>query len=133
MFQTLQAPPPDTILSILDLFRADPRTEKLDLGVGVYKDQTGLTPILPSVRTAEARHVAQAQTKTYVGPAGDPRFVELVRDLAFGPEAPRERIGGVQTTGASLQDSSPITRPRRWSMCPTRAGSTIWRSWKMLG
>ncbi len=101
MFQTMQAPPLDTILSILDLFRADTRADKLDLGVGVYKDEKGLTPILPSVRAAETRHLAEAVTKTYVGPAGNPRFVELVRDLAFGPGAPRERIGGVQTTGGS--------------------------------
>ncbi|MFV0333447.1 MAG: amino acid aminotransferase [Tropicimonas sp.] len=101
MFQTMQAPPPDKILSLLDLFRADTRQSKLDLGIGVYKDPQGLTPILPSVAAAEARRVAELRTKVYVGPGGDPRFVELVRDLAFGPDAPRERIGGVQTTGGA--------------------------------
>ncbi|MCA0942719.1 aspartate/tyrosine/aromatic aminotransferase [Salipiger pacificus] len=101
MFQTMTAPPPDKILSLSELFRADTRQGKLDLGVGVYKDPEGRTPILPSVATAEAAHVATLQTKAYVGPGGDPRFVELVRDLAFGSEAPVTRIGGVQTAGGA--------------------------------
>jgi len=101
MFETMTAPPPDKILSLSELFRADTRQDKLDLGVGVYKDRQGRTPILASVAAVEAAHVAGLTTKAYVGPAGDPRMVELVRDLAFGAEAPVERIGGVQTAGGA--------------------------------
>jgi aspartate/tyrosine/aromatic aminotransferase len=101
MFETLIQPPPDKILSLMELFRADPRAGKIDLGVGVYRDRQGQTPVLGVVKRAEAAlHKAQ-NTKTYVGPAGDPRFVELVRDLAFGTDVPKDRIRGVQTTGGA--------------------------------
>ncbi|SFZ80647.1 aromatic-amino-acid transaminase [Devosia enhydra] len=101
MLEALTAPPPDKILSLMDLFRADTRPERIDLGVGVYRDAQGLTPILDVVRRAEARLDAAATTKAYVGPAGDPRFVELVRDLAFGSDAPVDRLRGIQTTGGA--------------------------------
>lgn len=101
MFETLIQPPPDKILSLMGLFRADERTGKIDLGVGVYRDGEGQTPVLQVVRRAQdALHFAET-TKTYVGPAGDPHFVELVRDLAFGPDAPRDRLRGVQATGGA--------------------------------
>ncbi|MBE3637253.1 amino acid aminotransferase [Mangrovicoccus algicola] len=101
MFETMKAPPPDKILSLAELFRADTRQGKLDLGVGVYKNEAGVTPILPSVAQVEAAHVAALTTKAYVGPGGDPDFVALVRELAFGKDAPVARIAGVQTTGGA--------------------------------
>lgn len=101
MFETLTAPPPDKILSLMDLFRADPRGDKIDLGVGVYRNAQGHTPILDVVRKVEAARLSVETTKSYVGPAGDPRFVKLVRDLVFGPNAPLDRLRGVQTTGGA--------------------------------
>ena len=101
MFETMTAPLPDKILSLMELFRADPRAGKMDLGVGVYRDEAGVTPILPSVRRVEAALDAAAQTKAYVGPAGDPLFVERVLALAFGADAPAGRIGGVQAVGGA--------------------------------
>ena len=101
MFETMTAPPPDKILSLMELLRADPRADRMDLGVGVYRDERGVTPILPCVRRVEAALGAAAQTKAYVGPAGDPLFVERVRALAFGPNAPAGRIGGVQAVGGA--------------------------------
>lgn len=101
MLDALTAPPPDKILSLMDLFKSDTRPDRIDLGVGVYRDARGLTPILDVVRRAEARLDAAATTKAYVGPAGDPRFVELVRDLAFGFGAPVDRLRGIQTTGGA--------------------------------
>ena len=60
MLETLKPVPPDKIIEILNLFRADPRTDKLDLGVGVYKDAQGRTPVMRSVKAAEARLLARA-------------------------------------------------------------------------
>ena len=99
MLDALRMPPPDKILSLMSIFREDARPEKMDLGVGVYRDANGTTPILAAVKEAERRVLAAETTKTYLGPAGDPVFCDLVRDLVFGPGGPRDRIRGVQTTG----------------------------------
>lgn len=74
MFDDLIMPPADKILSLMPIFRQDSRSNKIDLGVGVYRDASGTTPIPRAVREAEKRiHTAQT-TKAYVGPAGDPVF-----------------------------------------------------------
>lgn len=101
MFDRLTMPPPDKILSLMAIFRADPRPKKIDLGVGVYRDAEGLTPVLRTVKEAERRVLAGQATKTYVGPAGDPAFTAALRDLVFGEAAPAGRLRGVQTTGGA--------------------------------
>ena len=85
----------------MDLFRNDPRPQKIDLGVGVYRDPEGQTPILDVVKRAETARLTSETSKSYVGPAGDARFVALVRDLVSGAEAPLDRLRGVQTTGGA--------------------------------
>jgi aspartate/tyrosine/aromatic aminotransferase len=101
MFDRLTMPPPDKILSLMSVFRDDPRPEKIDLGVGVYRDADGRTPIPRAVKEAERRLLAAQTTKTYVGPAGDPAFRDRLAALVFGPGMPRERIRGVQTAGGA--------------------------------
>jgi aromatic-amino-acid transaminase len=101
MLGSLSMPPPDKILSLMALFREDPRPGKIDLGVGVYRDATGVTPVLDTVKEAERRLHAAETTKTYVGPAGDVAFTALVAKLVFGAAAPFERIRGIQTTGGA--------------------------------
>ena len=64
MLDHLQMPPPDKILSLMAMFREDPRPEKMDLGVGVYRDASGTTPILAAVKEAERRVLAAETTKT---------------------------------------------------------------------
>lgn len=98
LFDALDSPPPDRILSLMALAREDTRPGKLDLSVGVYRDASGRTPILRSVREAERRLYATEATKSYVGPGGDPAFTAAIARLVFGePTAPRLR--GVQTPG----------------------------------
>lgn len=71
MFETLKPAAPDGILALMSLYRDDPRAGKMDLGVGVYRDETGATPVMRAVREAERRlHEGQA-TKTYLGLAGE--------------------------------------------------------------
>ena len=84
MLETLKPVPPDKIIEILNLFRADPRTDKLDLGVGVYKDADGRTPVMRSVKAAEARLLKEQDSKAYVGILGDLDFVAALGELALG-------------------------------------------------
>jgi aromatic-amino-acid transaminase len=101
MFDDLTMPPADKILSLMPIFRQDGRSNKIDLGVGVYRDASGTTPIPRAVREAEKRiHTAQT-TKAYVDPAGDPVFCDLIGRLVFGEAAPWERIRGIQTPGGA--------------------------------
>ncbi|MBL8265838.1 aromatic amino acid transaminase [Steroidobacter sp.] len=84
MFENLQALPEDPILGLMAAFRADPAPVKIDLGVGVYKDEHGKTPVLAAVRAAEAAVLAEQQTKTYLGPAGNEQFNALMSQLILG-------------------------------------------------
>ncbi len=84
MIGDLVTKPADPLLKIIKMFREDPRTDKIDLGVGVYKDATGNTPVMRAVKDAEALLLASQKTKTYVGQQGDVDFLKLVAQLAFG-------------------------------------------------
>jgi aromatic-amino-acid transaminase len=101
MFSALTMPPPDKILSLIPIFRQDTRAGKIDLGVGVYRDASGNTPILRAVSEAEKRIHSGQTTKAYVGPAGDPVYCELMTRLVFGDDAPFERIRAIQTPGGA--------------------------------
>ena len=87
MLADLQVRPADPLLKIIKMFRDDPRAEKIDLGVGVYKDASGVTPVMRAVKDAEALLLASQKTKTYVGQQGDADFLQLVGQLAFGDQA----------------------------------------------
>jgi aromatic-amino-acid transaminase len=87
MFDTLQPQNPDALLQLIGLFRADPRADKLDLGVGVYRDNEGHTIVLSSIKEAERRLLATQDTKAYLGVEGDARFVELTGEIALGRAA----------------------------------------------
>ncbi|PIE42888.1 MAG: aromatic amino acid aminotransferase [Gammaproteobacteria bacterium] len=84
MFSQLQRPPADPILGLSIKFKADANPNKVDLGPGVYKDETGLTPVLACVKTAEAFRLENETTKAYLGTAGSPLFNEKITQLIFG-------------------------------------------------
>ncbi|MES3008298.1 MAG: amino acid aminotransferase [Pseudomonadota bacterium] len=86
MFQQLTPLPADPILGLMAAFRADTNPRKIDLGVGVYKDELGNTPVMRAVKEAERRLLASQLTKTYVGPAGAVGYNELVAQLILGKE-----------------------------------------------
>ena len=115
MLETLNAPAPDKIIALIGLFAADERAGKVDLGIGVYKDAEGRTPIMRAVKAAERRLVEEQQTKSYLGVTGDRSFVAGMRDLIFGDDVEAARIGGAQTpggTGAVHQLCELILRAR---------------------
>lgn len=84
MFNSLIAMPADPILGLLTQYREDTHPQKVDLGVGVYKDPTGVTPILSCVKKAEKFRLDTETTKVYIGPTGSPQFNTLMTELPFG-------------------------------------------------
>lgn len=88
MFEKIELAPADPILGLNEAFRADPRDNKINLGVGVYKDEAGQTPILTCVKHAEARILETEATKGYLSIDGHPQYREQVLSLLFGAEHP---------------------------------------------
>ena len=84
MLETIAPQPQDAILSLMQAYREDPREAKIDLGVGVYRDASGNTPIMRAVKAAERRIWEAQDTKVYTGLAGDPAFGAALRDLVLG-------------------------------------------------
>ncbi len=101
MLEHLKPQPADKILMLMQSFREDPRTDKIDLGVGVYKDPTGLTPVMRAVKAAEKKIWESQNTKAYVGLAGDPAFLDAMIGLVLDGAVARERIGAVATPGGT--------------------------------
>lgn len=101
MLHNLKAQPTDKILALIAAYREDPRETKVDLGVGVYKDASGNTPVMRAVKEAEKRLQAEQSTKAYVGLAGDPAFSDAMINLVLGDTIPRDRIAAVATPGGT--------------------------------
>ncbi|WP_112320764.1 amino acid aminotransferase [Oceanibium sediminis] len=123
MLQNLTQQPPDKIIEMIGMFRADPRAEKLDLGVGVYKDAEGRTPVMRAVKAAEARLVEQQESKSYVALLGDQGYLDAMQDLVLGDAAPEGRIVGAATPGGTgaihqLLELVKMAKP----------GATVWYS-----
>ena len=93
MLETLRMPPPDKILQVAQAFRADPRKSKIDLGVGVYKDAEGRTPVMRAVKAAEKRIWEEQDTKTYTALAGDPLFAAAMARMILGAGLAEETEG----------------------------------------
>ncbi|MBC6407178.1 MAG: aspartate/tyrosine/aromatic aminotransferase [Rhodobacteraceae bacterium] len=101
MLTQLKEQPADKILALMDLFRADTRADKIDLGVGVYKNAQGETPVMRAVKQAEQRLIQQQTTKSYVALAGDPAYLDSMIALVLGGIVPRSRIAAVATPGGT--------------------------------
>ncbi len=89
----------DSLLALITMANADPRADKIDVGVGVYRDGAGRTPILRAIKVAEQRLLEEQQTKAYLGGAGDKRYTELLRPIVLGRHAGDVRIMGLHTPG----------------------------------
>jgi len=89
----------DSLLALIELANADKRPEKIDVGVGVFRDGRGHTPIFRSVKEAERRLWERQETKAYLGGRGDIRFADLLRPILLGEHSRDERIAGLQTPG----------------------------------
>lgn len=126
MLEQLKAIPPDPILGILAAFAKDPNPLKIDLGIGVYRDELGQTPMLPSVIEAEKRMIAQQTSKSYLGPPGVVGFNSAMSELVFGAGHAVLKAGRVRTvqtpggTGA-LRVAADLIKA-------ANAAGTVWAS-----
>ena len=101
LFESLDPRPTDAILGLIAEYNNDPRPQKIDLGVGVYRTVDGETPVLDVVKQAERQIVETQTSKGYLGTAGEPAFNAAMQSLIFGDTASRERLTTVQTPGGS--------------------------------
>ncbi len=99
LIETLRPIESDSLLALIAMAKADPRPDKIDVGVGVYRDGEGRTPILRAIKAAEQRLWTEQQTKAYLGGAGDKRYTELLRPIVLGRHAADTRIVGLHTPG----------------------------------
>jgi len=121
VFGALAAQPADALLALIGAFRSDLRADKIDVGVGVYRDLEGRTPVLRAVKEAERRLVESQPSKGYLGPEGDVGYFDALKPIIFGEFDFDERLSGLQTpggTGALRLAAELIAR--------ARPGARIW-------
>ena len=120
--ENLSEQPADSLLALIGLFEADPRENKIDLGVGVYRDRGGHTPVMRSVKAAEHLLLERQTTKAYLGPEGDPVFVDLLAPIVFSPAlVGAARLAGIQTPGGT-----GALRLAAELLAQTGADPTVW-------
>ena len=101
MFESMQPAPADAILGLIAEHRNDPRPQKVDLGVGVFRTAAGETPVLDVVKKAEQRLVDTQDSKAYIGTAGDPSFNAAMQQLTFVDSVDESRLMTIQAPGGS--------------------------------
>ena len=103
MLSNLEQQPADALLALIKLHSADPRSDKIDLGVGVYRTGQGATPVFGAIKAAEQKLVDTQDSKSYLGPEGDIGFVHALMPYIFGSDDPTMggRIEGMQTPGGT--------------------------------
>lgn len=101
MFGNLQPQAPDKILALMGEFRADTRQGKIDLGVGVYKDPTGLTPVMRAVKEAERRIWETETTKAYTALTGEPAYLQALSSMVLADARDDARTAMLSTVGGT--------------------------------
>ncbi|WP_406645885.1 aspartate/tyrosine/aromatic aminotransferase [Aliisedimentitalea scapharcae] len=101
MFENLKSQPADKILMLMQAFREDPRENKIDLGVGVYKNAEGVTPVMRAIKAAEHKLWEEQTTKAYVGLAGDPAYSDAMIKLILGDAVERGNVAAAATPGGT--------------------------------
>ena len=126
MFESLSPAPPDAILGLTVAFNEDPNPLKINLGVGVFKDADGKTPILKSVRAAEERILLTEQTKSYLPIDGGPAYNSATQKLLFGEAHPIVRGG--QAVTAQTPGGTGALRVAADFIAKTTPNATVWVS-----
>ncbi|MDG3085447.1 aspartate/tyrosine/aromatic aminotransferase [Vibrio hannami] len=116
MLSHLPTPEKDPILSLMTAYREDPRSEKVDLGIGVYKNSQGDTPIMQAVQQAQIKVQETETTKSYIGLAGNELFNQQITNLLLEGTSAIGRVSAIQTPGASgalrmLGDLMKVAQP----------------------
>jgi aspartate aminotransferase len=123
MLEQLKPQAPDKILMLVQMFRDDPRSDKIDLGVGVYKTAEGLTPIMRSVKAAEKLLWETETTKSYTGLAGDPAYGAAMRDMILAGAVSNDRVSAAATPGGTGAIRQALELIRL-----AAPGATVWLS-----
>lgn len=124
MFESLERQPPDAILKLIAEYGQDPRDTKVDLGVGVYRDANGDTPVFRAIKKAEQRLLETQTSKSYLGSRGAAEFCEAIQAVVLGDVAGREdRITTLQTPGGS-----GALRVAAGVILRANANATVWVS-----
>ncbi|MEV7415362.1 aromatic amino acid transaminase [Streptomyces sp. NPDC089919] len=123
MLDLLLPPPVDPLWDLTEAYGADPRPERLDLVVGVYRDHTGATPVMSAVRQAEIRLAERSLSKEYRGLSGNTAFNRAMLAMVLGESGPAGRAVAVQTVAGS-----GALRLLADLICRTRPGTTVWIS-----
>ncbi|MEZ4737013.1 MAG: aromatic amino acid transaminase [Caldilineaceae bacterium] len=126
MFETFTPAPPDAILGLTEAFKKDPTPRKINLGVGVYKDAQGRTPVLDSVKRAEQRILESENTKNYLGIDGSPEYAAAVQELLFG--ADHEIIAGNRAVTAQAPGGTGALRVAADFIARMFPGKRVWLS-----
>ncbi len=101
MFETLKEQPADKILALMQAYREDPRETKIDLGVGVFKDAQGITPVMRAIKAAEKQLWESETTKSYTWLAGDPAFGKALGGLVLGDAVSWDTVAAAATPGGT--------------------------------
>ncbi|WP_050528082.1 amino acid aminotransferase [Pseudorhodobacter aquimaris] len=101
MLNALRPQPQDKILQLIQMYKEDPRDAKIDLGVGVYKDANGLTPVMRAIKAAEKQLWDSETTKSYTNLAGDPAYITAMQALILGDSVTADRLSAIATPGGT--------------------------------
>ena len=111
MFEKVTQAPADPILGLTEEFRNDPRSNKINLGVGIYKDEAGATPILNCVKKAEKILLETEKTKNYLSIEGNAEYGQLVQELLFGTDHEIVTSKRAKTAQAPGEPSAGRSKP----------------------
>ncbi|MDZ4306679.1 aromatic amino acid transaminase [Allopontixanthobacter sp.] len=127
MLDQLPAQSPDALLALIKMYAADPRSDKIDLGVGVYRTDDGSTPVFAAIKAAEASLLETQDSKSYLGPEGDVEFVRLLAPYVFGADAAYSgRVEGMQTPGGTGAVRLALAVARKAGVTKVHMGVPSW-------
>jgi aromatic-amino-acid transaminase len=127
MLDRLEPQSPDALLALIKLYADDERSDKIDLGVGVYRTGQGDTPVFAAIKQAEARLVEEQDSKSYLGPEGDMGFVHALMPYVFGKDAAMGgRLAGMQTPGGTGGVRLAVALARRAGVSRVHLGTPSW-------
>lgn len=127
MLERLTPQAPDALLALIKMHAADPRPDKIDLGVGVYRTGQGDTPVFAAIKQAESRLVEEQDSKSYLGPEGDMGFVNALMPYIFGADATMGgRITGMQTPGGTGAVRLAVALAQKAGVTKLHIGKPSW-------
>ncbi len=127
MLDRLPAQSPDALLALIKMYASDPRADKIDLGVGVYRTDDGATPVFAAIKAAEGQLVLEQDSKSYLGPEGDVGFVHALMPYIFGSDATMHgRIEGMQTPGGTGAVRLAVAAAKKAGISRIHLGTPSW-------